>query len=91
MTLEQIQRDYPLGTRVKWLNGPPEEGSVVSYHQYIDPGGYRHGTYYLGWVRDTTTSVSHSWPDHLLKIKPLTDLERGIKAYIDEEMKQLVG
>lgn len=87
MTLEEIQKAFPVSSAVRY-RGSGEIGAVTGHRVYNYPADPRSGQSYVNYKVHPFGDNS-AWPEDLILIKALSPLELDIKAYIDEEMRQL--
>ncbi len=89
MTLEEIQKAFPIGCRIKLDYAREVQGVIVLHERYPDyPGERLSGHYYATYIRDIGLRES-AWPENLVIIKPLSPLEQSISDYIAAEKKEL--
>lgn len=89
MTLEEVQKAFPIGARVKLSSRLGDRAGVVFEHRVYEwQGDIRNGQGYVGYKEDEAYH-DYAWPEDLTVVKPLSPLEISIKTYIDEEMRLL--
>ena len=85
MTLEEVQKAFPIGSLVinETHYGEKDNTGVVTRHvRYVEMTNY--GQYYVCWGKDRS-----SWPVFLRVVKPLSSLEQSIADYIAVEKREL--